>query len=412
MRLGTPLFMLAAAGLLASCTGVSPPRQAATGAAPSQIGTCATTAASIDRDFDTGAFESCETQGEAAFELTIAPEDAPPINCSPWYAFRLSPRRAGPVSITLNYDACEHRYAPKISRDGGATWQAFPGAVATSQNAEGETARARFTVELGAEPVIVAGQEILDGANYGAWMNTLSASPAVTRFQVGQSREARIIGGMSVKAPGSTPSEQVVLIGRQHPPEVTGALAMRAFVETLTADTPLAKAYRARFETVVVPLVNPDGVANGNWRHNEGGVDLNRDWGPFTQPETQAMRDLLARIEDDPAKDIRLFMDFHSTWNDVFYTLPDETLTQPDFFIRDWLAALQARMPDYAVNRDPGHNPDSAVSKTYVYEAYQVPTVTFELGDRTPRPLIRRLGEESAIAMMTTLLETKKPDRQ
>lgn len=403
--------VIGAAGVLSACAGTPPARHPASSAVAA-ADTCAAAAASMDRDFDTGAFESCEAQGEAAFELTVAPEDAPPINCSPWYAFRLSPRRAGPVSITLNYDACEHRYAPKISRDGGATWQALPGAVATSQNAEGDTVRARFTVELGPEPVIVAGQEILDGANYDAWMNSLAADPAVTRFEAGKSLEARTIGGMSVKAPGSTPSEQVVLIGRQHPPEVTGALAMRAFVETLTADTPLAKAYRARFETVVVPLVNPDGVANGNWRHNEGGVDLNRDWGPFTQPETQAMRDLLARIEDDRAKDIRLFMDFHSTWNDVFYTLPDETLTQPDFFIRDWLAALQARMPDYAVNRDPGHNPDSAVSKTYVYEAYQVPTVTFELGDRTPRPLIRRLGEESAIAMMTTLLETRKPGRQ
>jgi hypothetical protein len=31
---------------------------------------------------------------------------------------------------------------------------------------------------------------------------------------------------------------------------------------------------------------NPDGVDKGHWRLNDGGVDLNRDWGPFTQPET------------------------------------------------------------------------------------------------------------------------------
>ena len=38
---------------------------------------------------------------------------------------------------------------------------------------------------------------------------------------------------------------------------------------------------------IVYPLMNPDGVDEGHWRHNTGGIDLNRDWAHYNQPETR-----------------------------------------------------------------------------------------------------------------------------
>lgn len=67
----------------------------------------------------------------------------------------------------------------------------------------------------------------------------------------------------------------VLLIGRQHPPEVTGAIAMVAFVEQLLRDEegPCELcAFHADTNLVIVPLVNPDGVDAGNWRHNFGAL--------------------------------------------------------------------------------------------------------------------------------------------
>ena len=68
-----------------------------------------------------------------------------------------------------------------------------------------------------------------------------------------------------------------------------------------TAGTPLLKELMLYFlsrpgevgnrRVVIVPLVNPDGVAAGR-RRNARNVDLNRDFGGFSQPETQALRDL------------------------------------------------------------------------------------------------------------------------
>ena len=49
----------------------------------------------------------------------------------------------------------------------------------------------------------------------------------------------------------------------------------------------VAKNLENRFNIITFPLLNPDGADMGNWRHNANGVDLNRDWVDFTQPETK-----------------------------------------------------------------------------------------------------------------------------
>src|SRR3546814_5882297 len=93
--------------------------------------------------------------------------------------------------------------------------------------------------------------------------------------------------------------EVLLVLGRQHPPETTGTQALMGFVDELAADSLLARDFRERTLVIVLPLLNPDGVVEGNWRGNINGQDLNRDWGPFTQSETRAARDLLERALDD-----------------------------------------------------------------------------------------------------------------
>ncbi len=369
---------------------------------------CQSSAVTLDTRFPAGNIASCNMPGERRIKVTITPENAPPINCSAWYAFRLTPRKPGRVTIELNYTACGHRYWPKISED-GQNWTYLPKKAVRVED-DGGVKKARIKVKLGKRSLFVSAQEIIVPATYEAWVNQTAQSPDADRWNLGKSTEGRNIPALAIKQENSAPKEQVLLIGRQHPPEVTGALAMFRFVETLLGNDPLAKRFRVRFETIVVPMLNPDGVTRGHWRHNVGGVDLNRDWGPFTQPETKLMDGLLKEIARDPDKKLRLFMDFHSTQKDVFYSIPDENQTSPPLFIRNWLARLQEKMPNYKVNRDARHDPTRPVSKAYVYEAYGVPTITFELGDETDRKLIGQMARNAAIAMMETLLDTKAPN--
>ncbi len=379
-------------------------------AAPAKAG-CENSRVRLDTGFPTGAAARCETVSERELTVTLAPEDAPPINCSAWYAFRLTPqpeaKRGTKVKVTLDYTACGHRYWPKMSSD-GVNWKAMPKKDVTLFERRG-IKQAQLNIALGSGPLFVAGQEIIAPSTYDHWLTESARHPDAVRATLGKSAEGRIIEQLTITSAAAAPREQVVLIGRQHPPEITGALAMFAFVDTILSDDPVAKAYRARFSTIVVPMLNPDGVVRGHWRHGTGGLDLNRDWGPFTQPETQLMQKLLADIDADPARKLRLLLDFHSTQKDVVYTLPDAKITDPPGFAAGWLARYQDRMPGYKVERDSSHNPGLPTAKSWVYEAYRVPTATFELGDETDRKLVVRIGKQAALAMMETMLATPVP---
>jgi hypothetical protein len=46
----------------------------------------------------------------------------------------------------------------------------------------------------------------------------------------------------------------------------------------LISNSPVAKALRENFIFKIVPMLNIDGVVNGNYRCNLAGVDLNRQW--------------------------------------------------------------------------------------------------------------------------------------
>ncbi|WFL76416.1 M14-type cytosolic carboxypeptidase [Altererythrobacter arenosus] len=412
-RLST--IMLAAATLLGGCTAVSEAdSDSFSAAAGSPEVLCLGAGLRVDTDFPAGALAGCSVERDRSIKLKIEPEDDPPINCSPWYAFRVASEQRRKVEIELEYSDCDHRYWPKISRD-GKTWEPVPRGDLSLKQATildilgyDTTTGAKLTMQVGPEPIFIAAQEIFVPPTYDAWLDDMVRHQDVSRFVLGKSVEGREIPALTIAASGEGQRETVVLLGRQHPPEVTGALALLPFVETILGDSDLARAYRARFRTVVVPMLNPDGVVHGHWRHNVRGIDLNRDWGPFTQPETQLMRDLFEQIAADPQDKLRLFIDFHSTRNDLVYTLDKELPTDPAGFTEAWLEAYQARLPGYQVKEVPGHNRDSAVSKAWVYERFGVPTATYELGDETDRALVRRLGVAASEAMMQALLETPR----
>src|SRR3546814_4989853 len=120
-----------------------------------------------------------------------------------------------------------------------------------------------------------------------------SSDLCARRSVIGASERGRPLQMLALGNPDAR--EGLLVRSRQHPPETTGTQALMGFVDELAADSPLARDFRERTLVIVLPLLNPDGVVEGNWRGNINGQDLNRDWGPFTQSETRAARDLLER---------------------------------------------------------------------------------------------------------------------
>ena len=71
----------------------------------------------------------------------------------------------------------------------------------------------------------------------------------------------------------------IVLTARVHPGESVGSWMMRGVLYFLTdPHNEEAKRLRENFVFKVIPMLNPDGVINGNYRCGLAGCDLNRRW--------------------------------------------------------------------------------------------------------------------------------------
>ena len=356
---------------------------------------CEVRGTAVRTNFEGAAVFSCSTGADGPV-LVIAPEYSP-INPSPWYAYRVETGQAGVVTLTHVYRGGKHRYAPWISAN-GEDWQLLPeDSVVISDG--GYTVM--FTVEIPEGGALVAAQPLLSHVETARWIHELAAKRNLTSKVVAESS-----GGRTVELYSTQPEDSaglVVLIGRQHPPEVTGAFAFRDFAERLLESDPLADAFRRHFVLALVPMVNPDGVARGHWRTNRQGVDLNRDWGPFTQAETRGIANWIA--EANQVTPLALFLDFHSTWFDVFYSQHPEDRPTPAGFDTAWRDAMAARLGDDMPAWSGAHNPGLPTAKSWARKHYGVTAITYEVADTTPLDAIRHKARIAAEEMMKVLLQ-------
>ncbi len=345
--------------------------------------------------FDAARISDCTQQSDTEYRILIRPENKP-INDSAWYAFQVKSREPRTITVRLSYQDGKHRYHPKTSPD-GVDWTPLA-EDAYSRDKNGAT----LGLQVGPKTLWVAGQEMICGKQLNDWIDKIDRLRFVRTTTIGRSVLGKPIRRLELSHGRATGS--VFIVGRQHPPEVTGSLGLMNFVETLAGKSELAQEFRRSFDVLVVPLMNPDGVQEGHWRHNMHGVDLNRDWGKFKQPETKAVAEMILRHRSKSMPRPYLLIDFHSTHRDVFYTQADSQPTDPPDFCRDWLAAISDRLPDYKVRRSSSLTSKSPTSKKWGYEALGIPSITYEFGDNTDRALIRRVSKVAAEEMMRLLL--------
>jgi glutamate racemase len=390
----SPAAAMEAAAVATAATSVAPPVRREWAFAADGV--------TFDARFPTARLDACRRTAPDTFAVTIRPENSP-INPSPWFAFTVRADRTKTIVVDLRCDGGPLRYRPKISID-GRSWITLPEEAFRTREKTGE---GRLQLEVGPDPLWVAAQEIIGVVQLDAWGRALERLPFVTRAEIGRSVQGRPLHKLEI---GRAEADAfLVVIGRQHPPETTGMLALMGFVETLAGDSALARDFRQQFCTLLMPLLNPDGVEHGHWRHNVSGVDLNRDWGPFRQPETRAARDQILALRERGR--IFFFLDFHSTFSDVLYTRTDAQPTQPPLFIRDWVAALHSRFPDYTLKRSASASSNSPTSLSWMHRTFAVPAVTYEIGDNTDRARLRQIATGAAEATMTLLLQARAAGR-
>jgi hypothetical protein len=357
----------------------------------------------FEADFPGARLTDCAAVAPDAFRAVVRPETLP-VNDSPWFAFRVRADREKRITLQIRCQGGSLRYRPKISLD-GAQWVLLP---EECYEPTADRKEASLTLEIGPRVLLVAAQEPVSRAEIEDWAATLERLPFVTRSTFGTS--VRGVPLCRLDIGNSASSRKVVVIGRQHPPETTGSMALMRFVESVAGDLELARQFREEFHLVVLPLLNPDGVDAGHWRHNMGHADLNRDWESFAQPETRAARDQILALQG--AGRLSLLLDFHSTFRDVFYTQPDSVRSSSPEFTGRWLAGIGRRVPDYQAERKASPTPTPNTSIFWAHHTFSIPAITYEIGDHTDRAQIRRVTTAAAEEMMRLLLEMREPETQ
>ena len=335
---------------------------------------------------------------DSDFVAVVKPENAP-INNSPWYAFKVWSRARRTIRLHLTYDGGDHRYTPAISTD-GVHWRQVESSRVKRERATGS---AIIWLDVSRDTLWVSARPLLTTDAVKSWEDSLAQLPFVRLDVIGTSTQGRPLRRLTI---GEGAEGEVLIIGRQHPPEVTGAWALESFVGTLAAQTPLAESFRQRFTAQVVAVVNPDGVDGGHWRHNAGGVDLNRDWFAFNQPETRAVRDAFLGAVSNP-NNVLFGLDFHSTWSDIFYTLDSTVTVRNPLFTERWIQQIEEAVPGFTARIEPS-NLDSPIFKSWFVRQFGAPAVTYEMGESITRQRAQTIGTAAAEQMMKMMLAEKR----
>ncbi|TKS78606.1 Cytosolic carboxypeptidase 1 [Collichthys lucidus] len=105
----------------------------------------------------------------------------------------------------------------------------------------------------------------------------------------------------------------IFLSARVHPGETNASWVMKGTLEFLMGSSLLAVSLREAYIFKIIPMLNPDGVINGNHRCSLSGEDLNRQWqnpNPELHPtiyHTKSLLQYLAHIQRAPL----VFCDYH-----------------------------------------------------------------------------------------------------
>ena len=358
---------------------------------------CSSDIVKIEFNFPGAGSLSCEVIKSDYIKIYINPEIDDSINPSPWFAIRKS-EHSKSIKLELDYKNYKHRYYPKLSKD-KKKWTKID-EIFISKKEDGKIVIIDFLPSNQKE--YVASQELITDFWYDEWYNELESSGRVKREIIGFSVLRNPIHMFFAEK--NTNNPYILVLGRQHPPEVTGALAMKSFINELLTENFLTDSFLDRYNILFVPLMNPDGVMNGFWRYNANKKDLNRDWGNFTQPETDAVYEKLIKLSN---KKLVLFIDFHSTYKNIFY-ISDAQLTNsyPNFLL-NWLekSRLELSKIGYNFSIKESYTKSNKVSKNYFHNKYNIPSMTYEVSDTEERSKITKSSMILARNLITILLD-------
>lgn len=233
--------------------------------------------------------------------VELAPDN---WDSNPWFYWQFEARAdaPGPARFVFADPPKLGLQGPAVSLDRGLSWQWLgTGAVQFAEASDsfayaftnaGQTVRFCAAIPYGPRELdaFLAGRTNDPRLAVGVLTTSLKGRP-VRLLRVGEPGPGRLA---------------VLMTARHHACESMASYVLEGFLAEALADSPAGAAFRSRYVLYAVPMVDADGVAEGDQGKGRQPHDHNRDYGPTNRyPEVRAIQ-ALAR-----EKNVELVVDFH-----------------------------------------------------------------------------------------------------
>lgn len=236
----------------------------------------------IDSGFPGGNIAVAETNGEDTFGM--APDQRG--NKVPWFYWAFRVQGAAGKTLNFKFDPKHVGVAgPGVSLDGGLSWK-WLGAEAVENGAfkytfPQDAAEVRFSVGMPYQQ-----------SNLTRFLEKYQGNSLLQVGTLTTSVRGREVPLLKIGQPGKPARWAININARHHSCEMMGSYVVEGLIETILAENETGKWLQENADFFIVPLVDFDGVEDGDQGKNRAPHDHNRDYGDSPiYPEVSAIKE-------------------------------------------------------------------------------------------------------------------------
>ena len=317
---------------------------------------------SVTDQFDSGRIANVSIDSKSKIRFSI-----PGKNEKLWFYFEVqSSEPISPQFVIENHsNAHQHgwaTYSPVFSLD-GKSWEKLESNLSNLKPSLFDVMVAklyhrnigfRFQTPFSAKHFWVAYSYPYTESTLNNYIDYIKSNPRVSLSEIGHGEQGRAIKKITIDSSNTTDkslSRAIWIVAREHPGETPNSYALEGIISKLLDNPELFP------NTVfhIIPLVNIDGIASGQYYRNTNGVDLAKDWDVFKSAELQSIiSNMRPSLESG---NVDLVLNLHSA------NVPDGHFfikANPDTLPSD-LAILQGRIFRAAESTHPHMNVDNSI---------------------------------------------------
>ncbi len=295
----------------------------------------------INADFDSGSIGSYSINGNE-IDLTLRTEEFVNPSANPYYTYWTNFVVSGVQDQEITFNITNGDDVPFLTGLDGSGMPQESQMVYTCDGLDWErltdysyaagTGTYTFTQTFPCDSAQIATFFPFSYGYMHDYVDFVSTSQWATETVLGQSEQGRDIDLLTISNTAIPAGDKtdIYIIGRQHSGEIASSHMLEGMIDFLISGDPFAQIMRDNFIWHIVPMVNPDGVYEGNSRATSLLRDPNRDWHPLNTEsvEIDIVRQHLASTH--AANGIEMFIDWHSQmsddrWYNFVYSPPGNT---------------------------------------------------------------------------------------